>query len=250
MDGSVDGGMFVVTKQHRRFAEFADACRHDRYIGLCYGAPGVGKTLSARQYARWDELTSLLPRWEKHFTLGKGRPDWHTLVYTPTVHATPRVISKDLQELGCNLAAIRTHDPCDPRTYGDPYGSPPFVELLIIDEADRLKMAGLEQLRDHYDRSQLGLILIGMPGIEKRLARYPSCTAGWGSSTTTSRSAPRSRQSFSPGTGRSSASATRTTTPPPRRSPRSRASPVATSGSSAACSHRPNASWRSTSCTP
>jgi len=45
--------------------------------------------------------------------------------------------------------------------------------MLVIDEADRLAPLALEHLRDRFDRSHLGLLLIGMPGIDKRLARYP-----------------------------------------------------------------------------
>jgi len=56
-------GPFIATKEYRRFTEFADAVRRETFIGLCHGPAGVGKTLSARRYARWDKVEDLLLSW-------------------------------------------------------------------------------------------------------------------------------------------------------------------------------------------
>ncbi len=52
------------------------------------------------------------------------------------------------------------------RGAGDP------TDLLLVDEVDRIKMSGLEQLRAIFDGGGIGLVLIGMPGLERRLTRY------------------------------------------------------------------------------
>jgi DNA transposition AAA+ family ATPase len=167
---------FVITKEYRRFAEFADAVRRERYIGLCYGPPGVGKTISARRYARWDLIEHAVQTF-RFFEPERIPPeilDTRSALYTPKVHNSPGRLDKELAFVQDRVSwMIETlehpeHKPASPtRNQGR------LAELLVVDEADRLKTATLEQLRDRHDRTGIGLLLIGMPGIERRLARYP-----------------------------------------------------------------------------
>lgn len=141
---------FLVTKEYRRFAEFCDACRRHRYIGLCYGPPGVGKTLSAHYYARWDVV---LAEQRRIFDAPPAPEPFQsrTVCYTAPVVSTPQGIARDLAEL-CLLVdslvrwgfAFRSGN--DAILRGHREGN--YTELIIVDEADRLKTAGLEQVRD------------------------------------------------------------------------------------------------------
>jgi DNA transposition AAA+ family ATPase len=210
---------FIVTTEHRRFVEFCDACRHYRYIGVCYGPPGVGKTLSARHYANWYNLEAYRPYKFASEAEFAGVVGSTTVLYTPLVVNSPGRIAQDIQDKRRALQALALeqlyreeeaqqaavhqreailrrqwiHDPAWKRG-GAPRDLPrvePTVtdlakvyarkrdetqdptRLVLIDEVDRLKTASLEQVRDIFDRGELGVVLIGMPGLEKRLARYP-----------------------------------------------------------------------------
>ena len=171
-------GAFVVTKEYQRFTEFVDAVRRDRYIGLCYGPPGVGKTLSARHYADWDSIHPYLQRRQRGLeryprAIAPARLDSScTVVWTPPVVIAPSQVHHQV------LGSCTALDEAIQERHRTEWKRRPafrfsYVELLVVDEADRLKTAALETLRDLYDRTALGLVLIGMPGMQRRLARYP-----------------------------------------------------------------------------
>jgi DNA transposition AAA+ family ATPase len=209
---------FIVTREYRRFAEFCDACRQYRYIGLCVGPPGVGKTLSARRYANWDKIETY-QSFKASAALLEEVLGSDTVFYTPKVLNGPGHIARDLAGLRQRLRTIALgalyreeesvraqaqrqieqywesflyeadwlsntpkslpKEP-EPTLYkiAQEYGAkrdaiPDPTKLILVDEAERLKMASLEQIRAIFDQDNLGLILIGMPGLEKRLARYP-----------------------------------------------------------------------------
>jgi hypothetical protein len=95
-----------VTNEHRRFAEFCDACRRYRYIGLCYGSPGVGKTLSARHYANWERIEAHFPVHQASSEAPTALLESHTVFYTPAVVNTPAQVERDIQRFRSDLRAI------------------------------------------------------------------------------------------------------------------------------------------------
>ncbi|HOQ54410.1 MAG TPA: AAA family ATPase, partial [Micropruina sp.] len=170
---------FIVTKEHRRFTEFANAVRAERTIGICHGDAGVGKTNSARRYANWDTLEPYLDTWgprsdddAKHYALANRA---RTVVYTPEVLPRHRELVRDIDHWVSRLGiCIEEHQRTIGKVTGTHVGDASrWVELLIIDEAERLTPTALEMLRDRHDRTQLAIILIGMPGIDQRFRHYP-----------------------------------------------------------------------------
>jgi GTPase SAR1 family protein len=92
-----------------RWADFMEATSMHpiiyQYIGLCYGPPGVGKTLSARRYSHWDFLEKIdryaVPNEALESLIGI-----RTIFYTTPVVNTPGRISSEIDLLRSRLHSL------------------------------------------------------------------------------------------------------------------------------------------------
>jgi hypothetical protein len=151
-------------------------------VGLSYGPPGTGKTESAKRYAQWNLFKPYLPESLITFT-GRNTMDGlypyrpftfpstpldasiqqcRTVFYTPPVSASVARLETRVLTLFAAFsylveAANQRHQGTEEFLVTRRFSH--LIELLIVDEANRLKDAGLEQMRDLADRGEFGLVL-------------------------------------------------------------------------------------------
>jgi hypothetical protein len=177
-----------------------DGCRRSRVVGLAYGPPGTRKTASAEQYAQWSLFKPFLPEPLLTFSgrnaldgLSPSRPlaffsapldvplqECRTVFSTPPVSASAARIEKEVLISFAAVsylveAANQLHQRTDAFLVTRRFSR--HMVLFIVNEANRLKDAGLEVLRDSADRGKFGLVLLGMPGLQKRLMRAPQLSS-------------------------------------------------------------------------
>lgn len=233
---------------------------------MCFGVPGIGKTLSAVHYCRNESFSV------RHPPAAADPEPLDTILYTTGVINTPSRIDIEVRRAreflldratkGIRTEARETLDKLRVRDEdwrskhrNDPdYRSaqlPPFTPtyfhafeayearkmaipdpttLIIVDEADRLTMPSLEQFRSIFDESRLALVLVGMPGLEKRAARYPQFFSRIGFVREFRTLAPDEVQHLLEENWATISNGFLTTPPSPRSSPRLFALPAGTSG--------------------
>jgi len=165
---------FFITNEYLLFTELCNECKDNKYIGICYGSPGVGKTLSTRHYTNWDTIEPVFPPAHLINPLPLDEiSQCDSVFYTAPVTSSPARIEREISKLIFNMNwlvdDIKTNKV---RKKGSWDKQNNATKLIIIDEADRLKPASLEQVRNIYDTRKVGMLLIGMPGIEKKFSRF------------------------------------------------------------------------------
>lgn len=164
--------IFIETVSYKNFVEICQACKELREIGFCFGKPGVGKTFASKRFADWDLV-------EDNFSARNGlvvragdliRSD--VLYYLPSVTVSAPRLRSELVRLRNRFddAISRAVSWIKPEEWADSVQTR-HAKLIIVDEAHRLKYQALEELRDLHIQWNVGMVLIGDPGMERAIHR-------------------------------------------------------------------------------
>src|SRR5690625_3199792 len=167
---------FVVTKQHRRFVEFADAVRRQRTIGICYGQAGTGKTLSARRYANWHKAEALLqdwvPRYDSDYKVYAALAQKRTVFFTPEVLSTPPQFKDDLAHITARVSiCIDQHLETLGTLTGPPKMRTKNLTRLPSEESNGCRPAPSDHPRDPSAPTPPARSPRGAPGLQKDAPR-------------------------------------------------------------------------------
>jgi DNA transposition AAA+ family ATPase len=161
---------FLMTSQYRRFAEICNKSESGKFLSLFYGRTGLGKSECALHYTNWRTVEPILDK-SVAAQIPKSVAQCGAAIYTPDVGATQKMVQSGIALLRNRFDEIVDRASCWHTFESGPFAPHKYLKLLIIDEADRLKPTSLEYIRDLYDRTNLSIMLIGSPGIDRRLKR-------------------------------------------------------------------------------
>lgn len=162
---------FLLTSQYRRFAEICNTSQTAKFISLFFGRTGLGKTECALHYAQWRAVEPLLYMTPGARKIPSSMIHCTAAVYTPDVGATLKIVQSGIAGLRNRFDELVDQAACCHGFDVGSYYPHKHLKLLIIDEADRLTFGAFELIRDLYDRTPLSILLIGSPGIDRRLKR-------------------------------------------------------------------------------
>ncbi len=92
---------FIETLEYRRFVEFC-APAASTVTSVCFGPPGVGKTLSASRYSRNDAIGT----YDSAIKETPLVPPVATVLYTPLVMNSPSRVDSDIKRARETLAGM------------------------------------------------------------------------------------------------------------------------------------------------
>ncbi len=166
---------FFDTHPYRQFVAFCETCRRFRYVGICYGPAGVGKTIAARLYAQWDAVEPLLLRAGVRMPVQGAELVYPRVAfYTPGPMVKPKQIENDVSMLLWSLQhleKIALHQHLEVAAADEKPGSEQ-IELLIIDNVHQLDPVCMNVVQGLYDRYRIGIALLGDEVlVEKHLKR-------------------------------------------------------------------------------